>query len=119
MNDLPLLDGFALVELGRLHESGAGGVDLNLERHAETLAVVEQMRVDGRNARRAGVEIATVLPLAGLRCAVGKFDFGAFANCPGAAAGTIARFEDSAIEACLAQFVRRDHAGDASAEDDD
>ena len=74
--------------------------------------------MDRRDAGGAGVEIVASLPLADLGGAVGELDFGALANRPAATAGAIAGFEDGAFEACLAQFVGRDHAGDASAEND-
>ena len=119
VDDLALLNGFTLIELGRLHQCGAGGVDLDLEGHAEIVAVVEEMGMDGRDARGAGVEIVASLPLANLRSAISELDLGALADRPAATAGAIAGFEDGALEACLAQFVGRDHAGDASAENDD
>ena len=118
VDDLTLLDGFALIELGRLHESGAGGVDFYFQGHAQVVAIVEEMGVDGRDAGGAGVEIVAVLPLADLCGAVGKLDFGSVADGPAAASGAVSRFEDGAVEACFAQFVGRDHAGDTSAEND-
>ena len=118
VDDLTLLDWLALVELGGLHEGGTGGVDFYFEGHAQIVAVVEEMHVNGRDTRGAGVEIVAVLPLADLSGAVGELDFGALADGPTAATGAIARFKDGAIEACFSQFVGRDHPGDTSAEND-
>ena len=119
VNDLALLDGVAVVELGRLHEGGARGVDFDFEANAELLTVAEDVGVDGGDASGAGVEVAAVLPLAVLDGAVGEFDLGAVADGPVASAGAVASFEDGAVEAGFAEFVGGGHAGDACAEDDD
>lgn len=119
VDDLALLDGFAVVELGRLHEGGAGGVDFDFEGDAEFVTVAEDVGMDGGDACGASVEIAAVLPVAGLRGAVGELDFGAFADGPIASSGAIAGFEDGAVEAGFAELVGGGHAGDACAEDDD
>ena len=77
VDDLALLDGLATVEGVSLHQGGAGGVHLDFEGNAELLAVSEQMGVDRGDAGGAGVEIAAVLPIASLHCAVGELDFAA------------------------------------------
>ena len=114
-----LLDGLAVVENIGLHERGAGCVDFDFEGDAELVAVAEEMGVDRRDAGGTGVEVAAVLPRAGLDGAVGEFDFGAVADGPGATAGTVAGFDDGAVEACFAELVCGDEGGDACAEDDD
>ena len=119
MNDLTLLDGFAVVELRALHEGGAGAVDFNFESNAELLTVAEDVGVDGGDASGACVEVAAVLPVAVLDGAVGELDFGAVADGPIASAGAVAGFEDGAVEAGFAEFVGCGHAGDACTEDDD
>ncbi len=71
------------------------------------------------DASGAGVEIATVLPVAVLDGAVGELDLGAVTDGPVASAGAVAGFEDGAVEAGFAEFVGGGHAGDACSEDDD
>ena len=118
MDDLTLLDGFAVVELGRLHEGGARCVDFDLEGNAEFLAITEKVGVDRGDTGGTCVEISAVLPIASLRGSVGELDFGTFADGPAAASGAIAGFEDGAVEAGFAELVRGGHTGDARAEDD-
>ncbi len=119
VDDLTLLDGLAAVEDGVLHEGGAGGVDFDFEGYAEIVTVVEEIGVDGGDASGAGVEVAAILPGAGLDGAVGELDFAAVADGPGAAAGAMAGFDDGAVEAGFAKLVCGDEASDACAEDDD
>lgn len=119
VDDLALLDGLAAVQDGGLHEGRAGGVDFDFEGDAEVVAVIEDSGVDRWDARWTGVEVAAVLPAAGLDSAVGELDFAAIAYGPGAAAGAVAGFDDSALETGLAKLVCGDEPGDACAKDDD
>ena len=119
VDDLALLDWLAAIEEGRLHEGRARGVNFDFERNAEVVTVVQDICVNGWNARGAGVEVSAVLPAAGLDAAVGELDFAAVAYGPCAAAGTIASFDDGAVETGFAELVCGDETGDARAEDDD
>ena len=119
VDHLALLDRLAAIELVALQKRGARGVDLDFERNAELVAVVQHVGVDGGQARGAGVEVEAFVKGAGLLRAVGEVDARAAADGPVAAADAIAGFEHGAGVAELGHLVGGDQAGDASAEDDD
>jgi len=70
--------------------------------------------MNGRNARRAGIQVLSSLPVATLHGPIGKLNDAAVANGPVSSAGTLARFQHRAFEARFPQLVRGNHSGDAS-----
>src|SRR3954462_15405195 len=99
VNDLPLLHGAGAIQAVGLHEGRSRGVDLHFERNTELFAVAQNRTMNGGNARRAGVQVLSFLPTAMLRGAIGKLDLAAVPDGPVSAAGTLAGFEESAVEA--------------------
>ncbi len=109
-------DSYAAVQLVVLHQRAARGIDLDLERNAQFVAVAKHGVVRGGQARGPGVEVVALLEGAGLARAVGEIHIGAVADAPIAAAGALARFENRARPPRLAQLVGRDQAGNSPAE---
>jgi hypothetical protein len=105
VDDSALGDRSAAVELVTLHECAARGVDFDLERDAELVAVAEHGVVNGGQARGAGVEVMIGLPVTGLASAISEFDDGAVADAPIAAAGAMTSFKKRAGPTGFAELV--------------
>src|SRR5581483_6078041 len=94
IDHLPLLNRLAAVEVVRLHERRARGIDLDFERDAELVAVIQHVGVNGRQARGTGVEVEAFVEGACLLSTVGEVDASAATDGPVAAADTVACFEN-------------------------
>jgi hypothetical protein len=91
----------------------------DLERDVELLRVVQGRLVVERDAPRAVVDVQAVVEAARLRLAAQLLQCEALARRLAASAREGPRFQHLDLVAELAQFIRRRHAGQARAEDDD
>ncbi len=112
VDHLPLFDWLAAVQILRLHQGAARGVDLDLERHTQFFAVTQDGAMNRGQARRPGIHVVFPLPVTGLDSAVGELNLAAVTEAPAAAAGPFARLEHDTFEARLAQFIGGDEARD-------
>jgi hypothetical protein len=118
VDDLPLLNRLARIQQRRLHQGGAGEIDLNFQRYAQLPAIAKQVGMDGGNTSWSCVEVSIFRPGAVLDGSVGKLDLGAVAHRPVASTWPAPRFENRTSKAGFAQLMGRDQAGDAGAQND-
>ena len=113
------LDGLAAIGGGIVEPRTAAGVDLDLEGDTELPAIAEHRLMGARDARRAGIPVHLGIEFAQLPGAVVHVEAGAAPDAPVAAADAVARFQDGAIVAGLAELIGGRQSRDAGAEDDD
>src|SRR5258708_24001413 len=89
---LALLDGFPSEDLVVYQERAARRIDLDFKRHAEILAIAQDGFVDGRNPRRAGVEVVSGGVAGGLTGVAILLDYRSISYRPDPAARTFPRF---------------------------
>jgi hypothetical protein len=116
VDGLPLADGFAVKDVVTLQQRAARGINLDLKFHSQFVAVAQHGLVNGGQARRAAVEVISVVEGTSLRGAIVEGQLRSGAQGPVAPAGTLARFQHGAVEASPLHFIGRDQPGNSGAE---
>src|SRR5271163_2664374 len=117
VHHLPLLHWLPVVQVVGLHERTAGGVDFNLKRNAEFLAIAQHGGVDRRQAGGTDVLVVAFFKSAGLREAIGEFNLGTLADRPVASADArFAGLEQGTSIPKFSELVCGNQSGDAAAE---
>ena len=113
------LPGAAVADVAGVHEVGAAGEDVGLQRHAELPAIVDDVHVVVRDAPRPDIEPQPFVELAHLRRRVHLLEHVAAAQRQAAPADAARRFQDHDVVAGAVELVGGAQPGDAGAEDRD
>ena len=116
---LAQLDRPAVIGRRIVQQRPAIGIDLDLERDAELVAIAEHGLMMAGKPRRPRVPVQPLVELADLAGAVGHIERRAAPDGPVASAHAIAGFEHRAVVSGLTELIGRGQPGDAGAENDD